>query len=103
MPIDLIWRPQAREDLLDIYVVIGVDDPAAADRVCDSIDARARQLIDHPRLGPRRSDIRQSLRMLVEGPYLLLYETQPDSDIGTIERVEIVRVIDGRRMLTTLS
>ena len=24
----LLWRPQAREDLLDIYVTIGLENPA---------------------------------------------------------------------------
>jgi toxin ParE1/3/4 len=36
---------------------------------------------------------------LVQRPYLILYEIQPDSDEGPIEVVEIVRVVDGRRDL----
>jgi plasmid stabilization system protein ParE len=28
----------------------------------------------HPRLGPRRPDIREAARLLIEGPYLVLYE-----------------------------
>ncbi len=54
----------------------------------------------YPRPGPRRSDVRPATRILVEGPYLILYETQPDTDEGTIETIEIVRVVDGRRNLT---
>ena len=38
-------------------------------------------------------------RVLVEGPYLILFETHPDTDEGPIDRVEIVRVVDGRRDL----
>jgi toxin ParE1/3/4 len=37
---------------------------------------------------------------LLEGPYLILYRTQPDTDDGPISEVEIVRVVDGRRDLT---
>lgn len=37
--------------------------------------------------------------MLVEGSYLILYETHPDSDEGRIDAVEIVRIVDGRRNL----
>jgi toxin ParE1/3/4 len=40
--------------------------------------------------------------MLVEGPYLILYEAHPDTDEGLIDEVEIVRVVDGRRDLTSL-
>jgi plasmid stabilization system protein ParE len=29
----LLWTPQAREELLDIYVTIGLDNPSAAERV----------------------------------------------------------------------
>jgi len=40
--------------------------------------------------------------MLVEGPYLILYETHPDNEDGGIDQVEIVRIIDGRRNLKNL-
>jgi toxin ParE1/3/4 len=102
MPAKLVWSPLAREDLIEIYELIGLDSPAAAERVYDSIEARTRLLIEHPRLGPRRSDIRAAARMLVEGFYLIFFETCPDSDEGEIDSVEIIRVVDGRRKLTSL-
>ncbi|MGD9659610.1 MAG: hypothetical protein AB7U61_18545 [Methylocystis sp.] len=37
--------------------------------------------------------------MLVERPYVILYELTPDTDDGPVELIEIVRVIDGRRDL----
>jgi len=40
--------------------------------------------------------------MLVEGPYLILYETRPDGDEGSVDEVEIVRIVDGRRNLKNL-
>jgi toxin ParE1/3/4 len=40
--------------------------------------------------------------MLIEGPYLILYETHPDSDEGLINNAEIVRIVDGRRNLKSL-
>lgn len=40
--------------------------------------------------------------MLVVAPYLILYDTKPDSDEDAIETVRIVRVIDGRRDLKEL-
>lgn len=50
-------------------------------------------------MGVRRSEIRPGMRMLVETPYLILYRTEPDTDEGPVEKVEIVRVVDGRQDL----
>jgi toxin ParE1/3/4 len=100
MPANLIWRSQAREDLLLIYEFVGLDNPAAAERLFAAIEDKTTLLIHHPRIGPRRPDIRPATRLLLEGPYLILYETHPDTDDGPIAEVEIVRVVDGRRDLT---
>jgi len=99
MVVRLVWSPQARKDLLDVYIVIGLDNPAAAERLYDRIEARAETLSHHPRLGPRRPDIQARARVLVEGPYLILFETHPDTDEGPVDWVEVVRVVDGRRDL----
>jgi toxin ParE1/3/4 len=88
--------------MLDIYVTIGFDNPGAARRFYATIETRAATLVHHPRLGPRRPDIRPSVRILVEGPYLILFETHPDTDEGSIDEVVVVRVVDGRRDMTKL-
>ena len=98
----VVWSPAARADLIDIYLTIGGESLRAADRYYDRLESRAMQLADQPRMGVRRPDIRPSTRMLVEAPFLLLYETIPDTDDGFVERVEIVRVVDGRRDLRHL-
>ena len=103
MPVELIWTPQAREDLIDIYIYIGLDNPSAAERIFDAVQAKAASLVEHPWMGARRSEIRSSTRILIEGPYLILYETHPDRDEGRIEAVEIVRIVDGRRNLKNLT
>lgn len=102
MSVNLVWTPQAREDLVEIYTYIGLDNRTAAERIFDAVEAKAGLLAHHPRLGVRRTDIRPSTRMLIEGPYLILYETHPDSDEGSIDEVEIVRIVDGRRNLRNL-
>jgi toxin ParE1/3/4 len=102
MPTRLTWSAQARDDLLDIYILIGLEQPASAERYFDRIEAKAELLRSHPRMGVRRSDIRPSTRMLVEHPYIILYETEPDTDEGAVNRVEIVRVVDSRRELSQL-
>jgi toxin ParE1/3/4 len=91
----LVWRPQAREDLLDIYLTIGIDNVAAAERLYTAIEGKVSLLTAHPRLGVRRPEIAPTARMLVEGVYLLLYETHPDTDEGPVDAIEIVRVMHG--------
>jgi toxin ParE1/3/4 len=102
MRAELLWSPQAREDLLEIYVAIGLDNPEAAERFYTAMEEKANLLIRHPRLGVRRPEIESSVRILIEGAYLLLYETRPDTDAGPISSIEIVRVVDGRRDLSGL-
>jgi toxin ParE1/3/4 len=102
MPADLIWTRQARSDLLDIYVRIGLEQPVAAERWFDRIESKTELLRDRPRIGSRRPDIRSGLRMLVESPFLILYRTIPDTDEGVISAIEIVRIVDGRRDLAQI-
>ncbi|WP_113891823.1 type II toxin-antitoxin system RelE/ParE family toxin [Roseiarcus fermentans] len=94
--------PAAERDMEDIWLTIAVDNPSAATRVLRAVGARIDRLADHPRLGPRRPDIHSAARVLVEGPYLILFETHPDTDEGPVDWVEIVRVVDGRRDLPNL-
>jgi toxin ParE1/3/4 len=102
MKTKLLWTPQAREDLLDMYVTIGFDNPSAAERVYTALEEKANLLIGYPRIGVRRPQIAPAARMLVEGAYLLLYEVHPDTDEGVVDEVEIVRVIHGHRDLMRL-
>lgn len=59
-------------------------------------------LIEHRRLGERHQEVFRTARMLVEAPFVVLYETRPDTDDGPIDTVEIVRVVEGRRDLSAL-
>lgn len=102
MTVEVVWSPRSRSDLIEIYLRIAGEQPKAAERYLDRIEQRADVLAQHPRLGRRRPDIRPATRMLVEAPYVILYETIPDSDSGPVDRVEIVRVVDGRRNLLSL-
>lgn len=98
----LLWTPQAHEDLLDIYVTIGLDNPSAAERVYTAIEDRVLLLPAKPRLGVRRPEIAPETRMIIVEPYLILYQTQPDIDAGPIHSIEIVRIVHGHRDLHRL-
>jgi toxin ParE1/3/4 len=98
----LVWTPRARADLLRLYVVIGRQDPIAAERYLDRIQQKVQGLQRHPRSGPRRPDIKPHVRMLVVAPYLILYDTIPDTDEGPLKTIRIVRVIDGRRDISKM-
>ena len=68
LPVDLVWSPQAREDLIEIYLYIGNENLSAAERVFKALQSRTESLAVYPRSGTRRTDIRPSTRMLVEKP-----------------------------------
>ncbi|WP_425601322.1 type II toxin-antitoxin system RelE/ParE family toxin [Bradyrhizobium ontarionense] len=48
--------------MIDIYLLIGLEQPAAAERYLDRIETRVELLRSQPRMGVRRSDIRPSMR-----------------------------------------
>jgi len=98
----LFWKDQAREDLLDIYVTIALDNIDAAERLYKEIGEQIALLRDLPRMGVRRSEITPFARMLIHGVYLIFYKTRPDTDEGPIDEVEIVRIVHGHRDLSHL-
>jgi toxin ParE1/3/4 len=102
MPGEVTWHLRARHDLSDIYIAVGRENPRAAERLYDAIEAKTYLLADYPRLGPRRDDISRGARVLTERPYLIIYEIVPDTDDGPVVSVTIVRIVDGRRHLGRL-
>jgi toxin ParE1/3/4 len=83
---------RARRDLLDIWLYIGGDNPAAADRVYARLAARIRILEKRPSAGRPRPEIAPDARSLVEPPFLILYRVVANG-------VQIVRVLHGRRRI----
>lgn len=102
MAAELLWTPAADQDLLEIYEYIALENPDAADRIVDRVKAAAELLSHHPRLCQRRPEVRPSLRIMTDWPYLLLYETVPEDDTSPVSSVVVVRVVDGRRNLKNL-
>ena len=96
----LVWTPQARDDLLDIYLTVSLDSQQSAEKLLSAFLDQIEVLKNLPRMGRRRPEIAPSARMLVKGMYLILYETLPDTDDAPISRVQIVRVVHGQRDLS---
>lgn len=60
----LVRSPRAIQDLIDIWSYVAQDDPAAADRLLDTLDLRMRLLLEQPFLGRRRAELAPGLRSL---------------------------------------
>ncbi len=86
---------QAEEDLIQIWLFIGQDDPSAADRLIDLIEEKSQLLVTSPKLGMARPDVAPELRYFPVKKYLILYREIENG-------VEIVRVIHGSRHLPNI-
>ena len=89
------YTRRAREDLLDIWVYIARQNPAAADQIYDRVEENCLLLRDHPQLGPARPEIADEARVLVIERWLAIYRLVEGG-------VQVVRIIDGARDLTRL-
>lgn len=83
MPV-LEWRLAARADLLAIIDYISDDNPDAAQDLKDDIEAKARTLLEYPRLY-RAGRVAGTREMPVRSNYLVIYAE--DTRAVTILRV----------------
>jgi addiction module RelE/StbE family toxin len=80
----LEWQQAARLDLLAIVDYISDDNPDAAQRLKDDIEAKASSLPEHPRLY-RTGRVSGTREMVVRSNYIVVYAE--DSHALTILRV----------------
>lgn len=83
MPV-LEWRQTARADLLAIVDYIPDDNPDAAQRLKDDIEAKAAKLPEHPKLY-RTGRVPGTREMVVRSNYVVIYAE--DARAVTILRV----------------
>lgn len=86
---------QAEEDLIDIWLYIAQENPAAADNLLDTFEEEGQLLAENPELGQARPDIAEDFRYLPVGRYLMLYRVMRGG-------IELVRVVHGMRLLSAL-
>ncbi len=90
------FTKRAREDLFDIWLYVAPrNSEAVADEIYDRIEARCHVLRDFPEMGRARPEIAEGARSLVIERWLALYNLVEDG-------VQVVRIVDGSRDLTSL-
>lgn len=73
---DVEWLELARADLLAIIDYISDDNPDAAQRVKDDIEAKAGKLSDFPRMG-RPGRIEGTRELVAWANYIIVYQEDP--------------------------
>ncbi|MCE4226347.1 type II toxin-antitoxin system RelE/ParE family toxin [Methylobacterium sp. C25] len=91
---NIVRRPRARLDLLDVWDYIADDNEAAADSMLDRIDRALNMLSDNPGAGRARPELADALRSFPVGNYVLYYLPAKDG-------IELVRVLSGYRDIGT--
>ncbi|MBB2963905.1 type II toxin-antitoxin system RelE/ParE family toxin [Methylobacterium sp. R2-1] len=87
---DVVRRPLARQDLLDLWDYIADRDETAADGVLDRIEAVLAMLADNPEAGRLRAELFENLRSFPVGSFVLFYVPKQSG-------IELVRVLSGYR------
>jgi len=86
---------QAHLDLVETAFRIAEENPAAADRWLELIDAKCQLLARMPELGRKRPDLAPELRSLPVGNYIIFYRPVNDG-------IQVIRVLHGARDLPPL-
>jgi len=91
----LLKRPEAENDLEEIWWFIAQDNPHNADRFLDRIQECCLALADFPKMGVSREELITDLRSQPVGNYLIFYFPLEDG-------IDIVRVLHGSRDIERL-
>jgi toxin ParE1/3/4 len=79
-------RPQAADDILEIWLFIAEDSVTAADRWIDQLDEAFSLWATQPKMGRTRDELALGLRSMPFGRYVAFYEALPDG-------IDVVRVL----------
>lgn len=91
-----VYRDRARQDLNQIYEVIATDRPRAADQLVRRLVASCEALAQFPGMGRRRRVGGAEITTFVSNRFIIIYRVIEDPPA-----VEILRIIDGRRDLSS--
>lgn len=91
------WTHNAIEHLVKIYEYIALNSPTYAKQMVDKITVRSAQIGEHPLSGRQVPEYQSNeIRELIEPPYRIIYRVKK-------ERIDILAVIHGARLLTDKS
>lgn len=62
----------AEEDLIELWLHVATENPHAADRLLDRIEALCELLSHYPAMGAGRPDLAPGLRYAIAGSHLIL-------------------------------
>jgi addiction module RelE/StbE family toxin len=82
----VVWSPEARQDLANIYHYIKVDNAKAARKVTDVLRNLVKALPDQPWRGRKVPEHdRDDLREIIHSHYRIVYELAGDADIYVLQ------------------
>ena len=99
----VVQSPAAELDLEDIWLAIAADNPTAAtEKICAPSARGSAGWPIIPGSARAAPTFGRRCECWSRGRHIIFYETHPDTDEGPVDRVEVIRVVDGRRDLSNL-
>jgi len=92
----LLFSARCRTDLVEIWARIAADSLANAEAVHERIHARCEKLIDQPKFGHPRNDVKRGLRCLNTDGYIIFYRI-------TVHAIQVSRIVHHSRRLDRLT
>ncbi len=90
----ILKRPEAENDLEEIWLYIAQDNPDNADKLLDEIEETSQRLAQFTNMGRNRDELHPGLKSFPLGKYLIFY-------LPISNGLEIVRVLHGMRDIDT--
>jgi len=87
----------SKRDFAEIYQHIAEDSIAAADEHRVRLRQRCLGLVDQPRIGTKRDQIKPGLRSVTDGDYVIFYRIEGEDNIA------IMRVVHAKRDLSKIA
>ena len=92
---NIFWRPEAENDLLEIWLFIAEDSLQNADQYIDHIKTRCVNLSEFPDIGRSREELAPGIQSFPIDNYILFYKIMDDG-------IDIVRVLNAARDIPAL-
>jgi len=92
---EVTLRPQAFEDLTEIFAYIYQGSPQHAESFAELVRTNLERLAKRPRLGRSRPELMPDVRSFAAGRYLIFY-------LPRTRGIEVVRVLHGSRDIASI-